>query len=708
MAGGIETPLPQGAGYAVVLGLGFFFSFLMIGITYGLQRYKKEIMTSEEFNTGGRSIGTGLIASAVVSSWTWAATLLTSSTMAYNFGVSGSFFYAAGACVQIVLFSYLAIKAKQRAPECHTYLEIVKARYGTLTHCVFMFFAIATNVLVTAMLLTGTSAVISDLTGMHTVAVCFLMPISVVAYTIVGGLKSTILSDYSHNGALLIIILVFAFTTYAGSDKIGSPTRLWEMVNARSALNPVEGNAGGNYFTMSSRGGGIFFVINIAGNFGTVFLDNGYWNKAIAASPAAAMPGYVLAGFHWFSIPFLCATTMGLACLALEDLNDPLTPQQVSAGLVLPTAATQLLGKGGAVASLLLVFMAATSALSSELISVSSIFTYDIFKGYLRPRASGKTLLVTSHLSVMAFAMIMSAFSTGLWYAEISMGYLYELMGILISAAVVPASCTLLWKDQNKVAATLSPPLGCALAITGWLVYSKVNFGEVTVDTTFEDMSMLTGNCVALLSPLLFVPLFSFIFGFQNFDWRVLKSINRVDEDEEIIEKTEPNVHIDAETGMYPIKSQITNAAEEIALKTGDERLTAEEAQLKRSSRIAGFACLVSASSFLILWPMPMYGSRYIFSSQFFTGWVTVGIIWVFSTIGLVLLLPIWEGRHTLYTTFRGIYWDLSGNSHKLKEWQESHPEELHVVQSQISAQVQRHNRIQVIDDLVETDSDRK
>ena len=39
--------------------------------------------------------------------------------------------------------------------------------------------------------------------------------------------------------------------------------------------HPVDDNAGGSYLTMRSKEGAIFFVINIVGNFGTVFLDNG-------------------------------------------------------------------------------------------------------------------------------------------------------------------------------------------------------------------------------------------------------------------------------------------------------------------------------------------------------------------------------------------------------------------------------------------------
>lgn len=49
-----------------------------------------------------------------------------------------------------------------------------------------------------------------------------------------------------------------------------------------------------------------------------------------------------------------------------------MAPADVTAGLVLPDAAVALLGKGGAAATLLLIFMAVTSAMSAELIAVSS------------------------------------------------------------------------------------------------------------------------------------------------------------------------------------------------------------------------------------------------------------------------------------------------------------------------------------------------
>merc|ERR1712100_868813 len=102
-------------------------------------------MSSEQFNTAGRNVGPGLTAAVIVSQWTWAATLLMSSNMGWRVGISGPFWYASGATIQILLFAILAIQVKRRASHMHTFMEIVKARFGTFTHVTMMCFALTTN-----------------------------------------------------------------------------------------------------------------------------------------------------------------------------------------------------------------------------------------------------------------------------------------------------------------------------------------------------------------------------------------------------------------------------------------------------------------------------------------------------------------------------------------------------------------------------------
>ncbi|KKK22401.1 hypothetical protein AOCH_006181 [Aspergillus ochraceoroseus] len=585
-----QAPLSQGFGYGIIIGLGFAFALTMIFITWALKRYQHEVITSEMFSTAGRTVKSGLVASAVVSSWTWAATLLQSSAVAYQYGTSGPFFYASGATVQIILFATLAIELKRRAPNAHTFLEAIRARYGTAVHVVFIVFCLMTNILVTAMLLTGGSAVLTSMTGVPTVAACFLLPIGVVIYTLFGGIKATFITDYMHTVVIIVIIFIFSFSAYATHDKLGSP----------------------------GKEGGIFWVINIVGNFGTVFLDNGYYNKAIAAHPVHAFPGSCLGGY---------------------------SPHQLDGRhrrLVLPFAAVELLGYSGAVCTTLMVFMAVTSAFSAQLIAVSSILTYDIYQAYINPAAKGQRLVWVSHLSCILFAVVMASFATGLYYAGIGMGYLYLLMGVIISSAVFPGAMALIWKGQNWIAAAASPVLGLAMSLIAWLTTTKSQYGTFTVQTTGSNYPMLAGNVAALLSPLVFSPLLTYLFGPQNYDYESMRAIRKVDDSDVA---AAAHVHIDLIPGETLSAAQ---EQEEIAKLN-------QAAVLSRALTVSMVVC------FLLLWPIPMYGSSYVFSKEFFTGWVVVGIIWLFGSAFGVVVFPLWEGRESMVRIVRLMALDAMG-----------------------------------------------
>ncbi|TLD07084.1 hypothetical protein PgNI_10904 [Pyricularia grisea] len=645
----VAAALDQGTGYGIVLGLGALFAFGMIFVTFVLKRYNAERQTSEMFNTAGRTVKSGLVGSAVVSSWTWAATLLQSTGVCYRYGVSGPFWYASGATVQIILFATLAIELKRRAPNAHTFLEVIKARFGTAAHITFMVFGLVTNILVSLMLIVGGSATVNALTGMHTIAAIYLLPVGVVAYTMVGGLKATILTDWVHTFILLVIIIIFALTTYATSEDLGSPSAVYDLLVEAASRHPVEGNKDGSYLTMQSKEGAIFFVINIVGNFGTVFLDNGYYNKAIAASPVHALPGYILGGLSWFAIPWLTATTMGLAAIALESnprfptFPNRMSDSEVSEGLVLPYAAVALMGKGGAIATLLITFMAVTSATSSELIAVSSIFTYDFYRTYFNPNASGKRLIWISHCIVVGYAIFIATFSVGLWYAGVSMGYLYLMMGVIISAAVLPAALTLTWSGLNRWAATLSPICGLVAALAAWLATAKRECGVLDVTCTGSNNPMLAGNVVALLSPVVLIAIFTVIFGVDKYDWVSMMNIRQAD-DHDLTDAA----GVDAEVAQAQ-QAETHDSFEE------------EQRKLVRAGKISKTMTVLMTVAFLVLWPMPMYGTGYIFSKPFFTGWVTVGIIWIFCSLGAVGLFPIYEGRKTLVNTFKFMISDLGG-----------------------------------------------
>jgi Na+/proline symporter len=253
--------------------------------------------------------------------------------------------------------------------------------------------------------------------------ILLLTSLGVCAYVILGGLRATFLCDYSHTLILMIIILYFMFHAYATSELIGSPSAMYDLLSKAATSRPIEGNHEGSYVTLKSNFGLIFGVIQLCSGSGTVFLDQAYWQRAIASQPSTAVRAYILGGIAWFAIPFGFSTTLGLAAAALTDHPSfptyPNVPSahEISSGLAAPYAAIALLGKNGAAALLIVLFMAVTSCASAELIATSSLLTFDVYKAYVQPKATPQQLIFVSHIMICVFGVYvlsqsMSKFST--------------------------------------------------------------------------------------------------------------------------------------------------------------------------------------------------------------------------------------------------------------------------------------------------------
>lgn len=175
---------------------------------------------------------------------------------------------------------------------------------GATAHIIFICYGFLTNIIVTAMLILGGAAVMEALTGVSVYAAAFLIPGGCIIYAAVGGLKGTVIAEWLNVSVIYLALLIFMFQVYATSPDLGSISKVWNNLNAVAEVHPVEDNMGGSYMTMFSKSGIIFGIINIIGNFGTVFVDQAYWQGAIAAKPSATYKGYLLGGICWFAIPF--------------------------------------------------------------------------------------------------------------------------------------------------------------------------------------------------------------------------------------------------------------------------------------------------------------------------------------------------------------------------------------------------------------------
>lgn len=603
----MATILSEGVGYFVLLGVGLFMALVVTLLVKAETKWLGTRKTSEWFSTAGRNIKTGLIASSVVSAWTWAATLLQSSTVAYQFGISGPFWYAAGASIQVILFAIVAIELKRKAPSSHTFLEFINMRYGHNAHKVLLFFALMTNTIVTAMLVLGGAAVVNALTGVNILVAAFLIPIGVIIYTFFGGLKATFFADYLNSTFLFVVILIFVTVIYFSNSEIGGISGLFDKLVSVANIKPVEGNVGGVYLTMASTGALVFGIINIVGNFGTVFIDQAYWQRAIATRPKSAIHGFLIGGLAWFSIPFALATTLGLAGLAV---GLQLSPQEIGSGLVAPFTASHLLGDVGAILILTMLFTAVTSAGSAELVAVSSLLTYDIYRTYKKPSATGRELMHISRLSIVTFGLGMGILALVLFEIGVSLQYVYLAMGILIGSAVAPVLLALIWSKTNRTAATIGAVLGLICGVGIWLLSADILFGNISLMSTGQNIPLLVGNLTSISIGAIATIVGSLLKP-ERFNFSI----------------TRQRIHLVDER----IRSMIKQDSDELYLQ-----------------KIAKFGytyAIIISLTLVVAWPLPLYFSGYIFSYPVYLTWVVVALVWTAVAAGVIIFKPLIEAR---------------------------------------------------------------
>jgi len=211
-------------------------------------------------------------------------------------------------------------------------------------------------------------------------------------YTLIGGLGATFYVSYFNTALIFVLILMLVVEVFYNpfnnpENPFGSSESVFEFIACWKAPEEKMGNKGGSYLTFFSSGGLVFGIVNIVGNFGTVFCDQAYWQSSVAAKPLQGVWGFISGGLTWFAIPFTLATTMGLAYLGLSSAQGSplLTDEDVMKGLAAPLVAQKLLGTTGEYAMLFLILMAVMSTGSAEVIAVASIVIYDVYQAYICP-----------------------------------------------------------------------------------------------------------------------------------------------------------------------------------------------------------------------------------------------------------------------------------------------------------------------------------
>lgn len=326
---------------------------------------------------------------------------------------------------------------------------------------------------------------------------------------------------------------------------------------------------------------------------------------------------------------------------------------------------------------LVLLFMAVTSSTSAELIAVSSLLTFDVYKTYIKPDASSAKLVQISHYGIGIYALVLAAFCSILNAVGLTLTWLLTILAIIVGGASIPVGLILLWKRMSTVAAVASPWIGLVCGLIAWFVTTWKRSGSITVETSGNTTNAVAGNVTSwgvgfLMSGVLTL---AFPAKYSSTDPKHIERTNKIQG-----VSVNPSVaatpiatgsnspKLDGEKAGPGKDAQPLSAPEpEAIVPTGNEIVDYFEAKnmepmdpvaVKKAERLAIGANLVFFFIAIILVPFTLFGTRYIYSKSFFTGWVVVSFIWVWTSMTICVIYPVVESTGALREVSIGLWRD--------------------------------------------------
>ncbi|MCP4978582.1 MAG: sodium:solute symporter family protein, partial [Maribacter sp.] len=555
--------------------------------------------TAEWFLTAGRNTKGGIVTASIVSTWTWAATIMVSSKMGYIYGISGPYWYAAGATIPILLFSMIAVHLKKLAPQLHTFPEFILYRYDKKNHCIMIVIGLLACTIVTTMVILGGALALNVLTGINIKIAVLVIPLAFCFYSSIAGLKGSFVTDYIQIAIILVVIMGLSITFYYKYGDFGVCQMLENIPNRERLV------------TITAFSGVMFGIINTIGNFGTVFLDQTYWQRAIAVNYKSAGNCFLTAGLVWFAIPVCIATVLGIGGLLLGvEVSDSTT--------IAPLMAYNIAGNIGGIAFLIMLFMAIISTGNSESIAVASIIANDIYRLNINPQATDKQILNVSRFSTGFFGIIVGVLCFSLYSIGIQVYFLYLAMGIFLGSAVFPIILGIMWKRLSSFGSFWGTLLGLVSGIIVWITVACIQ-GKSLLSVSITNIApMAYANCTAILVSGIFCLVDGYLLNRNHFDFsKIQLKISSF-----LIKQ-----QIDEMKGLKPTPKYVYFKSINRYYKSSGQKIIL-------------YAIFISLA-IEIFFPGVMYLSGFTFSEGFFGYWIIGTLVWLMFSAGYTILVPI-------------------------------------------------------------------
>jgi Na+/proline symporter len=310
-----------------------------------------------------------------------------------------------------------------------------------------------------------------------------------IIYTLIGGLRAVIGTDFIQATLILVTLIVVAVVAYitVGPGEVYAGV----LENAPDRFNLL-------------LPAGLLFAWNTAlWCMGEIFHGNIWWQRIYAQRPEVTVRSFYISGIVWLFVPVVT----GL--LALFAIAQNLDIPQVN--MVFPIVASTLLGKVGAVLVLIIVFSSLTSTADSIMASTSDFLAEDVFRQMINRKATDAQMLRVAKILIIVLGIAGIAIAS---FQFQSIYLFFMLTGPLVGSTVWPIILGVYWKQANKWGAFFGFILGSAAGLLSYYLFAPYS-------------SAVVGTVVSAIVVVLFT-----LFSPDKFNWNNFRELESLKEGE--------------------------------------------------------------------------------------------------------------------------------------------------------------------------------
>lgn len=244
------------------------FGLLMLGITLLFAKIRGG-EDQEGFLVANRKVGWFIGGASIAASWIWAPALFISVQMAYEKGLAGIFWFALPNVLALAIFAWLAPKIRKMLPQGYTLPQYIKYRLESeRVHKMYLLPYLFYQLMAVTVQLFAGGSLVSMLTGIPLTTVMPILALIALVYTLVSGLKASIITDF------IQLVLIF------GIGALVLPLT-WSAAGGISAISVgLRGLADVSIFDHEVAFS--FGIVTAIGLIAGAISDQQYWQRSFA------------------------------------------------------------------------------------------------------------------------------------------------------------------------------------------------------------------------------------------------------------------------------------------------------------------------------------------------------------------------------------------------------------------------------------------